>query len=139
MDELNRRLKEDAANVRADVSDELSARIEASVRATDRALAPVPRPGFGYSLWWISSLTGVAAAFLIIALLDRDEVAAPSAPVEPAIAVVVPRPDVRLQNEFPLRAETAVLTEPLEEELEKLRSDIEKARDGLEQDIRKSF
>lgn len=137
MDKLGERLREDAERIPADVSDELSARIEASTRATVRAEMPARRPGFGFSLWWISSLTGAAAAITVIALVNRGDGEAP--PTEMPIAAVVPDTVLHLQSEFPLRAETAVLTEPLEEELEKLKADLEKARDNVEADLKKSF
>lgn len=144
MDELERRLKQDAADIPADVSAELAMRIDASLRAAERIK---PRAGAGrrgFSIWWMSSLTGVAGALLVIAVLNRNDTsarndtAAVDAPAAP-IASAVPDYRSRTQSEFPLRAETAVLTEPLEEELEKLRSDLETARDKLEEDFRRSF
>lgn len=139
MDKLERRLKEDAAQIRADVSAELSARIDASLQAADRVRPDARIARRGFSMWWISSLTGVAAALLVITLLNRSDTATPDVPADPQISGVVPEYERQMQSEFPLRAETAVLTEPLEEELEKLKSDLEKAREDLAEDLRRSF
>ena len=71
MDELANRLKEDAANIDAEVSAELQARIEASIRATDREITRPAGTGKRDYFWWASSLTGLAAAIIGIALLNR--------------------------------------------------------------------
>ena len=44
-----------------------------------------------------------------------------------------------IQSGFPLNVETAEWTTPLEEELRNLRSDLEKARENVERDLRLSF
>lgn len=139
MDKFERCLKEDAAKIRADVSAELSTRLDASIRATERA-RPNDRNGRqGFSTWWISGLTGATAVLLAIVLLNRGDPVTPTPSAELPIAGVVPEYERQAQSEFPLRAETAVLTEPLEEELEKLKSDLERVREDLEADLRRSF
>ena len=139
MDNLERRLKEDAAKIEFDVSEALSVRIDAALRSVERA-RPETRTGrSGVPPWWLSGLTGAAVALLLIALFNRSDTLAPDVPDEPPVATVVPEYRDRTQSEFPLRAETAVSTEPLEEELEKLKTDLERARKNLEEDLRRSF
>ncbi len=136
MGNLEKRLREDADEIRVDVSDELSRRLRASVCAAERPAASAQGSGHGFSLWWLASLTGVAAAIVGIALLNLADVRAPEAPDEAPMARVVPDELWQLQSAFPLRAETAALTEPLEEELENLKADFERARDNLEADLK---
>ena len=135
MDDLDRRLKEDADRIRADVPSDLRSRINASMRTV-----PLIRPRrtqISLPLWLAGSLTGAAAAVLAIAVVNWRE-SADTAP-EPAVAYSVPQYIDELERELPLRAKTADLTEPLEDELENLRSDLEKARENVERDLRFTF
>jgi hypothetical protein len=89
------------------------------------------------SLWFASSLTGLAAAIGVIVVLNwnRGEVELPP-------ATVADTPSVTDQEEFrgfPLNAQTADLTEPLQEELLNLQADLEKARESVEKDLRSTF
>ena len=139
MDNLERRLKEDAAKIDIDVSEALSDRIDASLRSVERA-CPETRTGRpGIPGWWLSGLTGAAVALLLIVLFNRSDTPTPALPDAPPVAGVVPEYREWTQSEFPLRAETAVSTELLEKELEKLKTDLEKARENLEEDLRRSF
>ena len=139
MDNLERRLKEDAAKIDIDVPEALSVRIDASLQSVERA-RPQTRTGrSGVPAWWLSGLTGAAVALLLIVLFNRSDTPTPDLPDEPPVAGVVPEYGGWTQSEFPLRAETAASTEPLEEELEKLKTDLEKAREYLEEDLRRSF
>ena len=142
MDQLEQRLKDDAADIRADVSPALSSRIAASLRATERAPEKEARSAPAILRWWISSLTGMAAVLVAIVLLNRNDPALPDLPVDAPIVATVPQEGGVPQAEFPLRAESAMLTdtlEPLEEELENLKSDLEKARRNVEEELRQSF
>ena len=127
MDKLSKRLREDAARIDVTVSDELDDRIEASLRAvtpeTDKARDRVVRPPL---FWWASTITGVAAAAAVIAVLNwqvPDEPVPPPAP----IAELAPLPD--------LNVEAAMLTAPLQQELEDLQSDLRKAEEKVKRDI----
>ena len=138
MDEFEKRLKKDAANICAEVSPELQRRLDASLRGVE----PIPMaPDAGRttgSLWLASSLTGLAAAVSIIVLLNwnrQDAVAPP--PVTVADTPVAT--DEYEYRGFPLNARTADLTEPLEEELQNLQADIEKARESVTRDLRTTF
>ena len=129
MDKLKSRLREDAAKIQVEVSPELDDRIRASlesVRQEKPATAASRRPGA--SLWWASSLTGVAVALLVLTVmvsLDRNQTE-PVAPVE-RIVEYAPPPQLNL--------EPAVLTAPLQKELENLESDLRKAEQVVMADI----
>jgi hypothetical protein len=134
MDKLERRLKEDAALIKAELAPELQERIRASLESTQPA-KQMPRTTKtpGTSLWWASSLTGLAAAALLIVVINWN------GGVEPVVEVsdaVPPGITWSVQNGFPLNAETAEWTAPLEEELKNLQSDLEKARESVERDLR---
>ena len=138
MDDFEKRLKEDAGKIHAKVSPELRARIDASVHATTQ-LRPEPKPPTPFiNLWWASSLTGLAAAIAVIVVLNWNKPVAP--PVEPtAETTVVPRYAEEFQTQFPVTAATAEFTAPLEEELEKLKADLEKATQTVREDIDFNF
>ena len=143
MDELEKRLKEDAASIKADVSMQLKARIKSSVHATERARSEVGTAddirGSRSLPWWLSGVTGLVAAVLVIALLNRNTAVDPVAPVEEQTATVVPEYVRQFHTDFTLNVENADFTGPLESELEKLKSDLEKARNNVEQELRATF
>ena len=127
MDEVAQRLREDAANIDASVSAELETRIHASLKN----VSPVPEQGSrprrsSLTLWWASSLTGAAAAAIVIIAIrpvaEPGDTPPQGAATEPLVVPI-------------LRTETAVLTAPLEQELENLEADLRKA----EQAVRKDF
>ena len=71
MDKLAEQLKSDAKAIEVEVSDELNRRIRASLRGTeperDERVRPQQRPA---AFWWASSLTGIAAALVVIAVIN---------------------------------------------------------------------
>jgi hypothetical protein len=119
MDKLAKRLREDAANINVSVSDELDRRIEASLLAVSPEMAE-QRP-------WASTVTGIAAAVAVIAIMNWRAPEQPVADVPLNIVAAVPAID--------LKAEAAVLTNPLQEELDKLESDLKKAEEKVRRDI----
>jgi hypothetical protein len=129
MDKLAKRLRDDAARIDVKVSDELDRRIEASLlavtpeRADQRPDTPVRPPMF----WWASTVTGIAAAVAVIAIMNWQAPQQPAAEVPLNIVAVVP--------EIDLKAEAAVLTNPLQEELENLESDLKKAEEKVRREI----
>lgn len=134
MDRFEKRLKRDAKTIAADVSPELRSRIDASLRGTAPAPAsPPPRKALTFRLWLAASLSGAAAAVLVIALVPRESLR-PGSPEQP-VARAVPRYAQPVDRAFPLKVETAELTAPLEQELEDLQADIEKARENVEEDL----
>jgi len=129
MDKLANQLREDAARINVTVSEELDSRIAASLRAVtpvaqSRPVAIARPPLF----WWASTITGIAAALAVIAIVNRQATELPVATPAPVpVADVVPPIDLHL--------ETAMLTAPLEEELEALQSDLKKAEEKVRRDI----
>lgn len=131
MDELAKRLREDADDIEASVSDELDARIRASLAGAQPEKAATVRPRSRSPLFWFaSSLTGIAGALALIAVVNLQQ-------PEPVLPEATPRP-----LELPAirwHAEAAVLTSPLEQEFEDLRSDLERAEEAVRQDIERLF
>jgi len=132
MDNLASKLREDADRIDAEVSAELDHRIRASLQG----VTPVTgrrRPQRSQTLWWASSLTGVAAALAVIAVINLTG-KRPEAPAAHPIAdnavqqMVIPQLD--------LKAEAATLTGPLAEELENLQADLRKAEEVVRRDVR---
>ena len=76
--------------------------------------------------WWASTITGVAAAVAVIAIANWQE---PDSPATPPLNVVAAIPAIEL------KAETAMLTAPLQEELDRLQSDLRKAEEKVKRDI----
>jgi hypothetical protein len=133
MDKLERRLKDDAGLIKAELSPELQKRIRASLESTqvENQTPPTTRAP-GISLWLASSLTGLAVAALVIVLANWKS---PVEETDPTRGLTT----LSVQSGFPLSAETAEWTAPLEEELKNLQSDLEKARQNVERDLRESF
>jgi len=142
MDNFEKRLKRDAQDIDADPSPQLASRIEASLQSVER-IEPVRQKRSATSnLWWASSLTGLAAAAAVIALLNLNQ-SGPE-PVLPEQTAFQTVPDAReylqqIQGRLPLRADTAEFTHGLEDELTRLRADLEKARKKVNQDIDFTF
>ena len=142
MDEFERRLKQDAEELRVEVSPELQARIEASLHSVTPVRQVPARADATAGLWLASSLAGLAAAVIVIVLINWrspepvvvDPVAHETAPRE-----TVPEYTGELVGRLPLSAESAVLTAPLEDELMKLKADMEKARESVKDDIDFTF
>ncbi len=137
MDEFENRLKRDAEEIRAGISPELRTRIDASLRATEQ-IRPVPESrASGMNFWWASSLTGLAAAVIVIVLINWNRPTDELVPIE-AVASV---PDNINQNQGLYRPQlkTADFTRPLEEELIRLQADIERARQNVREDIDFTF
>ena len=129
MDKLASRLRHDADGIEATVSDELDRRIRASLngvtQVTDQQVATPPARPAGF--WWASSLTGIAAAVAVIAIINSQQ-DAPVPQATPAnIFAAVPTID--------LKTETAVMTSPLQQELDALQSDIKKAERRVRKEI----
>jgi hypothetical protein len=133
MDNLAKRLREDAAQIECAVSEQLDDRIRASLENIQPQQPAQPErkarpPGF----WWASSLTGVAAATALIAIVNLQS-PTPGTPTTEPVSQPLVIPSIQWQ------AETAVLVSPLEQEYENLQSDLEKAEEALRQDIERLF
>jgi hypothetical protein len=130
MDKFAQRLRDDAASIQPTISPELDYRLRASLSGTtqDRPEEEdVRRPAI---FWWASSLTGLAAALAVVAILNLNEAPEVSAPV----ATINPPTDRSLPR-LPLRAEVAMITSPLQKELDNLAADLRKARDEVATDV----
>lgn len=139
--DLEQRLRADARQVNAEVSPELRSRIGASIRAAGQVRSRPAEREAGLPNWWVSGLTGLAAATLIIFLINtnRDGNGPPGRDTGEAVATTVtPEVGERLGS-FPLRVRTADLTSPLEEELIHLQEDLEKVRESVERDLRSTL
>ena len=135
MDKLADRLRKDADNIEVAVSDELDHRIAASLRSVtphqeSESIVTSRRPA---SFWWASSLTGIATAVAVIIFVNSGTsqvpaTATPATTTTPAsIAAAVPAID--------WKAETAMLTGQLQQELDALQSDLKKAERKVKDDI----
>lgn len=139
MDKLEQKLREDAAEIRAEVPPEISDRIMARVRDTQQKREPAERDRASFRWWWASSLTGLAAAVTLLAIINWNANTPLDNGVNSTVAQTVPRPAETLENPLPLRLQQATATTPLEEELQHLESDLEKARDAVRNDLRLDF
>lgn len=140
MDRLEEQLRIDAEQIDVEVSGELDRRILASlhnaVPATQKTHSVTQRPAF---FWWASSLTGLATAFVIIAVFNAFS--ATDEPVQPLAELPTvgdPRSMTRTQTFAPpidWQAESAMLTQPLQQEMLDVQSDIRKVEQRVREDI----
>jgi hypothetical protein len=126
MDKLAKQLRTDAERIEVTVSDELDRRISASLRAVE-PVEQLPRAGKSPLFWWASTLTGVAAAIAVIAIVNWQQPGEPVSATPANFVAAVPVID--------LKAESAMLTGPLQEELDRLQSDLKKAEEKVKSDI----
>ena len=133
MDNLANQLRKDAERIECTVSEELDERIRASLHGIrPEPIAPPRAKPKSFSFWFTSSLTGVAAAAAIIAIVNLQR-------PEPTPVVVDIVPAALVLPAIQWKAETAVLTGPLEQEIENLQSDLKKAEEAVKEDIDRLF
>lgn len=134
MDKLAKRLRDDARQIDCTISDELDNRINASLQGITPQAAYEPRAAASRPawFWWASSLTGVAAAVAVILIVNLQVSEPQPVAAEPAVTPLV-LPAIKWHTE------AAVLTSPLEEEIENLQSDLKKAEEAVKQDIDRLF
>ena len=142
MDEFEKRLKRDADAIQVEVSPELRDRIDASIRGAKpvRPVTPAAEPS-PVNPWWASSLTGLAAAVIVIVLVNWNRPEPVTVPAEPVASVTVPADPDPVAHPLPpmLDIRTADFTSPLEDELVRLQSDLEKARESVKKDLDFTF
>lgn len=132
MDKLAKRLRDDAAQIDATISPQLDDRIQASLQGiTPESEQAVRRPR-PFSLWWASSLTGATVAIVLIVVVNLRT-------PEPLPVAAQPTPQPLAMPAVEWNTRTAVLTSPLEEEIENLQSDLKKAEEAVKQDIERLF
>ncbi len=145
MDELKTRLIEDAGEIEAVVSPELQRRIDASlIAARETRSVAGGRPEKRNSLWLVSSLTGLAAAALVILVIgwNRQPEMAAQEQVAGQQAQAADESSLEgwdIMDGLSLNIESADLTRSLEDELVNLQSDLEKARQSVERDVKFNF
>ena len=129
MDKLAEQLKRDAARIEVRVSEELDHRIAASLEGVtpERPLPKERERTRPAGFWWASSLTGIAAAALVIVILNLQQPDDVSRPVPNNVVAAVPVIDWQV--------ETATLTGPLQQELDNLQSDLKKAEKKVREDV----
>ena len=136
MDKLATQLRKDADDIHVEFSPQLDNRIRASLEAVEQARPPEPQVAQSPGFWWASSLTGLAAAVLVIMIVNSD-----SGPTPAETMAEDTGSDTALQlpelPAFPLKVEQAMTTSPLEQELTNIQSDLEKARQKVEEDVEK--
>lgn len=142
MDEFEKRLKQDAADIKAEVSPQLQARIAAAVHSAGRDVQRNPRSASVSNIWWASSLTGLAAAVIVIVLMNLNQTGVEQQTPPTTVATTVP--DHReylaeLQENLPLRTETVEFSQGLDEEWQRLQADLAKARQSISRDVEFTF
>jgi hypothetical protein len=128
MDKLAKRLREDADQIEVMISPQLENRIEASLHSASQDGAAPVKSRQSASFWWASSLTGVAATFAIIAVVNLSK-------PEPEIGITEPPPQAFSVPQFDWKPKTAMLTQTLEQELVDIQSDLKKAEQTVRDDI----
>jgi len=132
MDKLAKQLKDDATRIDVRVSDEFDRRMAASLEGITPEVPDAPRvrqrPA---AFWWASSLTGVAAALVLIGVINSqsqvDDAEVVPAMTSPVSMATIPTID--------WKAESAMLTRPLQRELEDLQADLKKAEEKVKKEI----
>jgi len=132
MDKLAKQLKDDAAHIDVRISDEFDRRMVASLEGITPEMPNVPRirqrPA---AFWWASSLTGVAAALVFIAVINShlqvEDTPVVSPTTSPVSMATIPT--------INWKAESAMLTQPLQRELEDLQADLKKAEEKVKKEI----
>jgi len=133
MDKLALQLREDAEKIDAGISPDLDARLTSSLQGIEPESVRRPRrESKSFSFWWASSLTGVAAAALIIVVANLR------APEPVSVAAGTTTTPLVLPS-IEWNAKSAVLTSPLEQEIDNLQSDLKKAEELVKQDIDRLF
>ena len=127
MENFEDRLKRDAAGIRAEVSPELDDRIRASLESTVPARSNAGQRARPAWFWLASSLTGVAAALVLITVVnvgEEPEAPLPVVEIADVSAVSMPVLDVR-----------PAMLGSLETAFENLKGDLRKAEAVVRDDI----
>ena len=139
MDKFEKRLKQDAAAIEVEIGDEFRRRLDASLAAAEPVHTQPVAEAATHRLWWASSLTGLAAAIAVIAILNWNGSGTAPAPEQPLARATVPDLVEPLAVPPGLDVRTAEFTSPLESELEHLKSDIERVRQTVRDDLDFTF
>jgi len=127
MDKLENQLRADAASINVTVSPQLEDRIRASLEAVtpeqpeEKSLLQKP-----LSTWWASSLTGIAAVAVVMVVFNLNQPEPPAVP-DRSFSLPLLTPNLKINQ--------AVMTAPLQKELEDLEADLRKAEEAVRRDI----
>ena len=137
MDKFTRKLRDDADRIDAEISAQLDSRIRASLTGIEPEMRRRPeqkrRPAW---FWLASSLTGIVAAFAVIALLNMTDSNEPASVPRTVVGNTVPPVGLPALD---LEVEAAMLASPLTQELEDLQADLKKAQELVRGDVRIDF
>ncbi len=132
MNKLAKQLKDDAARINVQISEEFDRRMMASLEAAASEAPSAPRNQQRPAVfWWASSLTGVAAALVLIAVINSLSQVEDAPFVLPTTSPV----SVATIPSIDWKAESAMLTRPLQRELEDLQADLKKAEEKVKKEI----
>ena len=135
MDNLAKQLREDAAAINVDVSPQLDTRIRASLESVTQERpqpATRPEPGRSSGFFLASSLTGLAAAVLVIVIVNTNTVDTTDETMAGNSNSTLQLPQL---PRLPLRVEEAMTAGPLEQELQNFQSDLQRAAKAVEDDV----
>ena len=128
MDDLAKKLRADAEQIEVSISPQLEDRIRASLESVTQDRPQAASKQQPRSFWWASSLTGIAAAAAVIAIINI------SGP-DPDTAVTQPPPPSLSASRIDFNLKPAVLTQTLEQELQDIQSDLKKAEQAVRDDL----
>ena len=131
MDKLAEQLRLDAEQIDAQVSAQLDERIRASLESASQQQPKAPAERPSTTFWWASSLTGIAATLLVIAIVNLSS-------TEPEPGMTQPPPgdyDYMATRFDRLKLKDAVSTQTLQQELVDIQTDLRKAEQALRDDI----
>ncbi len=131
MDKLAEQLKDDAARIDVQISDAFDRRMTASLQGVRPEMAEAARVRRPAAFWWASSLTGVAAAMLLIVVFNTESPVDDTPVVPPVLSPV----SVAAIPSIDWKAESAMLTRPLQKELLDLQADLKKAEEKVKKEI----
>jgi hypothetical protein len=137
--ELERRLRQDAQALHAEVDPELRARLHAAIaRVEPPGDARRSRPRSGWPRLAAGAAVAAGVAAVTLALLRPATPPQPDISATPRVAMTepaLPFPVQALEAEFALMKLEETATAPLEEEQERLERDL----DRLREDLRRAF
>lgn len=131
MDKLAEQLKDDAARIDVQISDAFDRRMTASLQGVRPEMAEAARVRRPAAFWLASSLTGVAAAMLLIVVFNTESPVDDTPVVPPVLSPV----SVAAIPSIDWKAESAMLTRPLQKELLDLQADLKKAEEKVKKEI----
>ncbi|MEQ8208138.1 MAG: hypothetical protein RIA65_18335 [Woeseia sp.] len=133
MDKLDQQLAQDAAAIDAELTDTWRQRLDARWREARPVTAEVS------SGWQRPALRFAGLAAGLVGLLVASGLFQRTRPIEDVRLATVPPYTQEAVRPLPLEVEQVDLTQPLQQELLNLQADVEKARQSIERDLRRSF